>query len=53
MINRAIYLHNQICTLLLTAYESLQDHILNMSLLLSEFDRKKINLGEKQRIPSQ
>ena len=43
---RAVYLHNQICGLLITSYENLQDHIAKMSTYLSEYERKKITIGK-------
>ena len=42
---RAVHLHNQICGLLLTSYENLQDHIIKLSAHLNEYEKKKINLG--------
>lgn len=45
LMNRAVYLHNQICSLLLAAYESLQDHIAKMSQYLSEYQRKNLKIG--------
>lgn len=42
---RAVFLHNQICGLLLSAYEHLQDHINKLLVHLNEFERKKINIG--------
>lgn len=45
LINRAVYLHNQICSLLMTSYENLQDHILKMSSYLNEYEKKNFKLG--------
>lgn len=42
---RAVYLHNQICSLLLTSYENLQDHIIKMSTYLNEYERKNLKFG--------
>ncbi len=42
---RAVFLHNQICGLLLSAYEHLQNHINKLLVHLNEFERKKINIG--------
>ena len=42
---RAVHLHNNICGLLLTSYENLQDHINKLSVHLNEFEKKKLNLG--------
>ncbi|CAF0926939.1 unnamed protein product [Brachionus calyciflorus] len=44
LINRAVYLHNFICTLLLASYESLQEHIFKMMNYLSDYDRQKIKI---------
>ena len=43
--NRAIYIHNQICQILLASYEYLQDHIVKMSANLNEYERKNLNFG--------
>jgi len=42
---RAVFLHNQICGLLLSAYEHLQEHINTLLVHLNEFERKKIVIG--------
>lgn len=46
LMKRAVHIHNQICGLLLASYENLQDHIIKLSVHLTEFERKKINLGK-------
>ena len=45
--HRAIHIHNQICGLLLASYESLQEHIINMSSYLSEYQRKSLDFGKQ------
>lgn len=47
---RAVYLHNQICGLLLASYENLQDHILKMSTHLDEYKLKKLDMGQFKSI---
>jgi len=47
---RAVYLHNQICGLLLASYENLQDHIIKMSAHLNEYKLKKLDLGKLNEI---
>ena len=39
---RAAHLHNQICGVLLSSYEYLQDHISKMCLHLDEFKKKNL-----------
>ncbi len=39
---RAAHLHNQICGVLLSSYEYLQDHISKMCLHLDEFKKKTL-----------
>ena len=46
LMKRAVHIHNQICGLLLASYENLQDHIIKLSVHLTEFERKKINSGK-------
>jgi hypothetical protein len=43
LMNRAIYIHNHICRILLSSYEYLQDHIIKMSVHLTEYERKNLN----------
>jgi hypothetical protein len=43
LMNRAIYIHNHICRVLLSSYEYLQDHIIKMSVHLTEYERKNLN----------
>lgn len=43
---RAVFLHNQICGLLLASYENLQDHILKMSIFLDEYKLKNLDQNE-------
>jgi hypothetical protein len=45
MIDRAIFLHEQICSLLIASYDNLQDHISIMSSYLNEFEQEKTKLG--------
>ena len=49
LMKRAVNLHNQICGLLLASYENLQDHIIKLSVHLTEFEKKKIDLGKLQQ----
>jgi hypothetical protein len=44
LLKRAVHIHDQICQLLLTAYEHLQDQIFKISRYLAESERKKIKL---------
>jgi hypothetical protein len=45
MIDRAIFLHDQISSLLVDSYKSLQDYIIQMKIYLTEYEHKKMKLG--------
>jgi hypothetical protein len=45
LMKRAVHLHNQICGLLLSSYEYLQDHILKMASYLNKYERKNLKIG--------
>ena len=46
LMKRAVHLHSQICSMLLTSYEYLQDHIFKMSHHLTEYERKNLKIGK-------
>ncbi len=53
IMKRAVYLHNQICYLLLSSYEHLQDHVIKMVSHLDEYKQKNIEkIGTNEKILS-
>jgi hypothetical protein len=53
IMKRAVYLHNQICYLLLSSYEHLQDHVIKMVSHLDEYKQKNIEkIGTNEKISS-